>query len=75
MRLLTENGDYRLYYAPGHASYNFIVMKTVTGYFSQEMARAYRICKKLTKFFTPIQVRQARANVHAIDYVAKKFRY
>lgn len=75
MKLLAENGDYKLYYVSGQASYNFIVMKKVTDYFSQEMARAYKICKKLTKFFTPIQVMQARAKVHAIDYVAKKFRY
>ena len=79
MKVIAENGAYTLAYKP-EAANRYVVYKTTSTSPSgdlklhTEVAHASIMTKKIKSYFTKQQMLTARANVHAIDYCARKYK-
>lgn len=72
MKLIYENDTHRIEMV-AKADHNYITYAKCPG-FLQEVGRSWNLSKKVTRFFTDAEVDRIKANVHAIRYVAGRFR-
>lgn len=70
-----SNDEYQVDRAPEGFYITYNKCRTMSGdvAFLHEVGRSWRLTKKVTKFFSESEVRQIKAEVHALGHVKRRF--
>ena len=74
MKMLVHENNLVLFYTDSKAAYRFILYHHVTPLFTMEICRGWNLTKKFSKYLSSKMIDTAKAKVHAINYVNRKFK-
>lgn len=73
LKLLASELDYELWHSSHTTSYKYILFKKMSQ-FKQEMCRSMVLGKCFTKYLSKRSMDGAKAKMHALKFVSKKFK-
>ena len=73
MKMIASEGDLELFYTNAYASCRYILYKRCKG-FKQELCRSLALGSCFKSWLKPSTIAHAKAMMHAVKYVSKKFK-